>query len=111
VNGDRERRVPNTTNIGIHYIEGEALLLALDKQGICASTGSACASGSLQPSHVLRAMGVPFTCVHGSLRFSLSTYTTEQEVDYVLETLPGIVSHLRELSPFHSLQEIEAFGA
>jgi cysteine desulfurase len=111
VNGDREHRVPNTTNIGIHYIEGEALLLALDKQGICASTGSACASGSLQPSHVLRAMGVPFTCVHGSLRFSLSTYTTEREVDYVLEHLPGIVSHLRELSPFHSLQEIEAFGA
>jgi cysteine desulfurase len=111
VNGDRERRVPNTTNIGIHFIEGEALLLALDKHGICASTGSACASGSLQPSHVLRAMGVPFTCIHGSLRFSLSTYTTEREVDYVLDSLPGIVSNLRELSPFHSLQEIEAFGA
>jgi cysteine desulfurase len=111
VNGDPEHRVPNTTNIGIHFIEGEALLLALDKQGICASTGSACASGSLQPSHVLRAMGVPFTCIHGSLRFSLSTYTTEAEVDYVLETLPGIVSRLRELSPFRSLQEIEAFGA
>jgi cysteine desulfurase len=111
VNGDPEHRVPNTTNIGIHYIEGEALLLALDKQGICASTGSACASGSLQPSHVLRAMGVPFTCVHGSLRFSLSTYTTQEEVDFVLETLPGIVDRLRELSPFHSLREIEAFGA
>jgi cysteine desulfurase len=111
VNGDPERRVPNTSNIGIHFIEGEALLLALDKQGICASTGSACASGSLQPSHVLRAMGVPFTCVHGSLRFSLSTYTTQAEVDYVLETLPDIVGRLRELSPFHSLREIEAFGA
>jgi len=111
VNGDPEHRVPNTTNIGIHFIEGEALLLALDKHGICASTGSACASGSLQPSHVLRAMGVPFTCIHGSLRFSLSTYTTEAEVDYVLEALPGIVSRLRELSPFRSLQEIEAFGA
>jgi cysteine desulfurase len=111
VNGDPDHRVPNTTNIGIHYIEGEALLLALDKQGICASTGSACASGSLQPSHVLRAMGVPFTCVHGSLRFSLSTYTTQEEVDYVLETLPDIVGRLRELSPFHSLREIEAFGA
>jgi cysteine desulfurase len=111
VNGDTEHRVPNTTNVGIHFIEGEALLLALDKQGICASTGSACASGSLQPSHVLRAMGVPFTCVHGSLRFSLSTYTTEGEVDYVLETLPGIVGRLRELSPFRSLREIEAFGA
>jgi cysteine desulfurase len=111
VNGDRDQRVPNTTNIGIHFIEGEALLLALDKQGICASTGSACASGSLQPSHVLRAMGVPFTCIHGSLRLSLSTYTTQEEVDYVLETLPGIVGRLRELSPFRSLQEIEAFGA
>jgi cysteine desulfurase len=111
VNGDPDHRVPNTTNIGIHFIEGEALLLALDKQGICASTGSACASGSLQPSHVLRAMGVPFTCVHGSLRFSLSTYTTQAEVDYVLETLPDIVGRLRELSPFHSLREIEAFGA
>jgi cysteine desulfurase len=111
VNGDPGERVPNTTNVGIHFIEGEALLLALDKQGICASTGSACASGSLQPSHVLRAMGVPFTCVHGSLRFSLSTYTTPQEVDYVLETLPGIVGRLRELSPFRSLREIEAFGA
>ncbi len=111
INGDPDRRVPNTTNIGIHFIEGEALLLALDKQGICASTGSACASGSLQPSHVLRAMGVPFTCVHGSLRFSLSAYTTQEEVDYVLETLPGIVGRLRELSPFRSLREIEAFGA
>jgi cysteine desulfurase len=111
VNGDPEHRVPNTTNIGIHFIEGEALLLALDKQGICASTGSACASGSLQPSHVLRAMGVPFTCVHGSLRLSLSTYTTPGEVDYVLEALPGIVGRLRELSPFRSLREIEAFGA
>ncbi len=111
VNGDPDHRVPNTTNIGIHFIEGEALLLALDKQGICASTGSACASGSLQPSHVLRAMGVPFTCVHGSLRFSLSAYTTQEEVDYVLETLPGIVGRLRELSPFRSLREIEAFGA
>jgi len=110
VNGDPVRRVPNTTNIGIHFIEGEALLLALDKHGICASTGSACASGSLQPSHVLRAMGIPFTCIHGSLRFSLSTYTTDAEVDYVLETLPGIVNRLRELSPFRSLQEIEAFG-
>lgn len=111
VNGDPDNRVPNTTNIGIHFIEGEALLLAMDKHGICASTGSACASGSLQPSHVLRAMGVPFTSVHGSVRFSLSTYNTEEDVDYVLEVLPGIVEQLRELSPFHSMADVEAFGA
>jgi cysteine desulfurase len=111
VNGDANRRVPNTSNIGIHFIEGEALLLAMDKQGICASTGSACASGSLQPSHVLRAMGVPFTSIHGSVRFSLSTYSTEEEVDYVLDVLPGIVDHLRDLSPFHSMADVEAFGA
>ena len=111
VNGDPDNRVPNTTNIGIHFIEGEALLLAMDKHGICASTGSACASGSLQPSHVLRAMGVPFTSVHGSVRFSFSTYNTEEDVDYVLEVLPGIVEQLRELSPFHSMADVEAFGA
>jgi len=111
VNGDPDNRVPNTTNIGIHFIEGEALLLAMDKHGICASTGSACASGSLQPSHVLRAMGVPFTSIHGSVRFSLSTYSTEEDVDYVLEVLPGIVDHLRDLSPFHSMADVEAFGA
>jgi cysteine desulfurase len=111
VNGDPDRRVPNTTNIGIHFVEGEALLLAMDKHGICASTGSACASGSLQPSHVLRAMGVPFTSIHGSVRFSLSTYSTEEEIDLVLDQLPGIVSHLRDLSPFHSMADVEAFGA
>ena len=111
VNGNPDKRVPNTTNIGIHFIEGEALLLAMDRHGICASTGSACASGSLQPSHVLRAMGVPFTSVHWSVRFSLSTYNTEEEVDYVLEVLPGIVDHLRDLSPFHSMADVEAFGA
>jgi len=110
VNGNSDNRVPNTTNIGIHFIEGEALLLAMDKHGICASTGSACASGSLQPSHVLRAMGVPFTSIHGSVRFSLSTYNTEEDVDYVLEVLPGIVEQLRELSPFHSMADVEAFG-
>jgi len=110
VNGNPDNRVPNTTNIGIHFIEGEALLLAMDKHGICASTGSACASGSLQPSHVLRAMGVPFTSIHGSVRFSLSTYNTEEDVDYVLEVLPGIVEQLRELSPFHSMADVEAFG-
>jgi len=111
VNGDPDQRMPNTTNVGIHFIEGEALLLAMDKQGICASTGSACASGSLQPSHVLRAMGIPFTSIHGSVRFSLSTYNTEEDIDYVLEVLPGIVEHLRDLSPFHSMADVEAFGA
>ena len=111
LNGDPERRVPNTSNVGIHFIEGEALLLAMDKHGICASTGSACASGSLQPSHVLRAMGVPFTSIHGSVRFSLSVYTTEEEIDAVLEAMPGIVDHLRDLSPFHSMADVEAFGA
>jgi cysteine desulfurase len=111
LNGDPAARLPNTTNIGIHFIEGEALLLALDKYGIAASTGSACASGSLQPSHVLRAMDTPFTSMHGSIRLSLSIYNTEEEIDRVLEILPEVVAHLRELSPFHSLSDVEAFGA
>jgi len=100
LNGDRENRLPNTTNISFEYIEGEAILLMLDKYGICASSGSACTSGSLEPSHVLRAMGVPFTAAHGSIRFSLSRYNTEEEVDYVIEKMPQIVKKLRELSPF-----------
>jgi cysteine desulfurase len=100
VNGDRKNRLPNTTNISFEYIEGEAILLMLDKYGICASSGSACTSGSLEPSHVLRAMGVPFTAAHGSIRFSLSRYNTEKEVDYTIEIMPGIVNRLRELSPF-----------
>jgi cysteine desulfurase len=81
-------------------VEGEAILLHLDRHGICASSGSACTSGSLEPSHVMRAMGVPFTAAHGSIRFSLSVYNTDEEVDYVLEHLPGIIANLRELSPF-----------
>jgi cysteine desulfurase len=81
-------------------VEGESILLMLNEHGICASSGSACTSGSLEPSHVLRAMGVPFTAAHGSIRFSLSRYTTEQEVDLVLEKLPPIIARLRELSPF-----------
>ena len=100
LNGDKDNRLPNTTNISFEYIEGEAILLMLDKYGICASSGSACTSGSLEPSHVLRAMGVPFTAAHGSIRFSLSRYNTEQEVDYTLEKIPAIVNKLRELSPF-----------
>ena len=100
VNGETENRLPNTTNISFEYIEGESILLMMDKYGICASSGSACTSGSLEPSHVLRAMGVPFTAAHGSIRFSLSTYNTEDEVDYVVEKLPPIINRLRELSPF-----------
>ena len=100
LNGDKENRLPNTTNISFEYIEGEAILLMLDKHGICASSGSACTSGSLEPSHVLRAMGVPFTAAHGSIRFSLSRYNTEEEVDYTIEKMPAIINRLRELSPF-----------
>jgi len=100
LNGDKQNRLPNTSNISFEYIEGEAILLLLDRYGICASSGSACTSGSLEPSHVLRAMGVPFTAAHGSIRFSLSRYNTEQEVDYTIEKLPQIVNQLRELSPF-----------
>lgn len=100
LNGDTDNRLPNTSNISFEYIEGEAILLMLDKYGICASSGSACTSGSLEPSHVLRAMGVPFTAAHGSIRFSLSRYNTEEEVDYTIEKLPPIIDQLRELSPF-----------
>jgi cysteine desulfurase len=100
LNGDKDNRLPNTTNISFEYIEGEAILLMLDKYGICASSGSACTSGSLEPSHVLRAMGVPFTAAHGSIRFSLSRYNTEEEVDYTIEKMPPIINKLRRLSPF-----------
>jgi cysteine desulfurase len=100
LNGHKTKRLPNTANISFEYIEGEAILLMLDALGICASSGSACTSGSLDPSHVMRAMGVPFTAAHGSIRFSLSVYNTEAEVDYVVEHMPGIVNRLRELSPF-----------
>ncbi len=100
INGDPENRLPNTTNISFEYIEGEAILLMLDRFGICASSGSACTSGSLEPSHVLRAMGVPFTAAHGSIRYSLSRYNTEDEVDFTIEKMPQIIERLRELSPF-----------
>ncbi|MBN2494677.1 MAG: cysteine desulfurase NifS [Deltaproteobacteria bacterium] len=95
-----KHRLPNTLNVSFKYIEGESILLMLDEVGISASSGSACASGALEPSHVLRAMGVPFTAAHGSIRFSLSRYTTQAEIDYVLEKLPPIVDRLREISPF-----------
>lgn len=100
LNGDRDKRLPNTCNISFEYVEGEAILLMLDKLGICASSGSACTSGSLEPSHVLRAMGVPFTAAHGSVRFSLSRYNTVAEIDYTIENLPPIIEQLRRLSPF-----------
>lgn len=100
LNGSRENRVPNTTNVGFEYIEGEAILLYLNEKGIAASSGSACSSGSLEPSHVLRAMGVPFTAAHGSIRFSLSRFTTEEQVDYTLSVLPDIINRLLEISPF-----------
>ena len=100
VNGDRQHRLPNTTNISFAYVEGEAILLMLNEYGICASSGSACTSGSLQPSHVLRAMGVPFTMAHGSIRFSLSVYNTEEEIDFVIEKMPAIIARLRTLSPY-----------
>jgi cysteine desulfurase len=100
INGDIEHRLPNTTNISFEYVEGEAILLRLNEYGICASSGSACTSGSLEPSRVLRAMGTPFTAIHGSIRFSLSRYNTEAEIDTVLDIVPGIIKELRELSPF-----------
>jgi len=100
INGDRESRLPNTSNISFEFVEGEAILLRLDEYGICASSGSACTSGSLEPSHVLRAMGVRNTAIHGSVRFSLSRYNEEKEVDKVIEVMPEIIKDLRLISPF-----------
>jgi cysteine desulfurase len=100
INGAPDSRLPNTLNIAFEYVEGEAILMRLDDKGICASSGSACTSGSLEPSHVLRAMGVPFTCVHGSIRFSLSRYNTMEEVEYVIREAPKVIETLRAMSPF-----------
>jgi cysteine desulfurase len=100
INGNAEQRLPNTSSISFEYVEGESILLKLSDKGICASSGSACTSGSLEPSHVLRAMGVPFTAAHGSIRFSLSPYNTEEEIDYILEVMPPIIEQLRDISPF-----------
>jgi len=100
VNGTRNERLPNTTNISFEFIEGESILLLMDQYGICASSGSACTSGSLQPSHVLRAMGVPYTMAHGSVRFSLSVYNTDEDIDLVVKELPPIIEKLRVLSPY-----------
>ena len=100
VNGDRKHRLPNTLSVGFEHIEGESILLMMDDLGIAASSGSACTSGSLEPSHVLRAMGVPFTSVHGSIRFSLSRYNTDEDIDHVLQHIPHIIERLLEISPF-----------
>ena len=100
LNSCASKRVPNTTNIGFEYIEGELILLNMNDYGICASSGSACTSGSLDPSHVLKAMGVPFTSLHGSIRFSLSRFTTEEEIDYTIEKMPAIIEKLTHISPY-----------
>ncbi|MGR3301266.1 MAG: cysteine desulfurase NifS [Candidatus Scalindua sp.] len=100
LNGDKKNRLPNTTNISFEFIEGEGILLLLNELGIAASSGSACTSGALEPSHVLRAMGVPFTAAHGSIRFSLSRYNTMEEVDYVIKNLPPVIERLRSISPY-----------
>ena len=98
--GDTLYRLPNTSNIAFEYIEGEAILLMLNKMGIAASSGSACTSGSLEPSHVMRAMGIPYTAAHGTTRFSLSRETTEAEIDRVIAAVPPVVAQLRKLSPY-----------
>ena len=100
VNGKDAPRLPNTSNVSIHYVEGEGMLYQLSAEGICASSGSACTSGSLDPSHVLMAMKVPFTAAHGSIRFSFSRYNTEEDVDHILEVFPEIVANLRRISPY-----------
>jgi cysteine desulfurase len=104
-NGKGAPRLPNTLNISCHYVEGEGMLYQLSAQGICASSGSACTSGSLEPSHVLRALGVPFTAVHGSVRFSFSRYNTEQDIERIIEVFPTIVANLRKLSPYWDNQK------
>ena len=109
LNGHPVKRLPNTVNFSFKFVEGEAILLLLDRLGICASSGSACTSGSLEPSHVLRAMGVPFTYAHGSIRFSLSRFNTEEEVRFVVAEMPKIIRRLREISPF--AEEAEAMSA
>ena len=100
VTGDPDNRLPNTLNIAFEYIEGEAILLLMNKQGIAASSGSACTSGSLEPSHVMKAMGIPYTAAHGTVRFSLSRYNTAEEIERVIEAVPPIIAKLRKLSPY-----------
>ncbi len=100
INGEGAVRLPNTTNIAFEFVEGESILLALNDYGICVSSGSACTSGSLDPSHVLKAMDVPFTAAHGSVRISTSMFTTDDDVDAVIEALPGVIAQLRRISPY-----------
>ena len=101
LNGAREKRLPNNINVCFRYIEGESLLMLLDSKGICGSSGSACASGSLDPSHVLLAIGLPHEIAHGSLRLTLSEETTKEEIDFVVEELKKIVKKLRDMSPLY----------
>ena len=100
VTGDPDNRLPNTCNIAFEFVEGEAILMLLNKKGIAASSGSACTSGSLEPSHVMRAMDIPYTAAHGSIRFSFSRYNTMQDVERVIEAIPPIMQQLRKLSPY-----------
>jgi cysteine desulfurase len=100
INGGGAPRLPNTLNVAVHYIEGEGILYQLSSLGICASSGSACTSGSLEPSHVLMAMNVPFTAMHGSVRFSLSRYNSDEDIDRIIEVFPEVVRSLRRLSPY-----------
>ena len=100
LNGDKEKRTPNTTNISFEFIEGEAILLSMSDKGICASTGSACSSESLEPSHVLLAQGLSAKLAHSAVRFSLSRYTTESEIDYVIAEMPKVIERIRAMSPF-----------
>ena len=110
VNGREAPRLPNTLNLSVHYIEGEGILYQLDAHGICASSGSACTSGSLEPSHVLRAMKIPFSAVHGSVRFSLSRYNTDSEIDTIIDVFPGIVANLRKVSPYWDSAKNEPYA-
>ena len=100
VTGDPDNRSANTSNIAFQFVEGEGILLKLNEYGICASSGSACTSGSLDPSHVMKAMGIPFTAAHGTIRFSLSRFTTEADIDYTVEKVPEIIAELRSFSPY-----------
>ena len=108
--GDVDARLPNTSTIAFEFIEGEGILLMLNQAGIAASSGSACTSGSLEPSHVLRAMKVPFTAAHGAIRFSLSRETTADEIETVIAETPAIIARLRGLSPYWSARGTEAAG-
>lgn len=111
VTGDRDNRTPNTLNVAFKYVEGEAIILMLNEYGIACSSGSACSSESLEPSHVMQAMGIPFSAAHGTIRFSLSRFTTEQEIDETLKVLPGIIQRLRELSPYWNLNKPKLINA